>query len=1005
MYGDGMQVRDWLHVERPRRGHRLRAAPRRARRGLQRGRRHASCRTARSSGGCSPQPGETGASCARCRTGRATTAATRWTAPGWPRWAGGRAVTFDEGLPATVAWYRDQPGLGRERPERRLGRLLRAPVRRPPGPRAGRGRRGPCALATAVARLTDAGRRRRRSTGVSGARWSRPSRTRRSPARGADRAGTARRSTSTRSRRPRSAALLDRDRPEVVIHTAAWTDVDGCARSPTSPCAATGPPSGSSRRPAPRAAIDLVFISTNEVFDGTRTDGRATRPTTSGTPINPYGAAQGRGRAAGDRRVRARRGARAASASSGPRGCTARPATTSRPRSRPRRCGRSAAGEPLRVVADEIGVPTYTPDLAEAIVELLAEDAIAAAPARTAIHHLVNGGRASRADWAREVLRATRHRRRGRGRPGLHLAARLHPAGVGRPGAHAAPVGRADARLARGVRPRRAGPGPVASTGPDPAPARGDRPSPAAPPVPPAGRVERATPPLTIPRLRATARAATLEGIHPRPGVMRPAPAPAEPRSIAQASVVALVAVLLAGLGAVAPPPRPSRTPRPAPRSRSSWARPTGPHRELPLERGRGLRRGDQVHVQRRPGLQPQRHRVEGQGRGRRRLDHRVPGPRQRLAEPVHLRPQLHDQGRLRAQLRRQRRRQADRLREQVLRRALDPRPDARRPNAVVLLFHLCYASGNPESGRRAVAVQGQAARRQLRRRVPPAGARAVIANGHSHDPLLHPRAVHDPPDDRPVLAQRARLPRQRLEPTPSVRNPGYTFQMDPERTGYYYRSIAGKMSLRTQDVTGAAVRGHIGRSRRRWSSRATPAPPSTAPRSTAPSRTRAAGIDAGRHARHASAKVRVDATRDGRRPWSTAPRSTASTRPRARGLDDRHLAHPARQRGAARLGGRRRHRRLLAERRRLAGRAWTSPSGCPSPPRGPCGSSMATAESRTALRGLVGHRADHAGPRPPAASRTAPTAGSSGPPTAGATARSRPTAASASTPRAPTCP
>ena len=31
MYGDGMQVRDWLHVDRPRRGHRVRAPPRRVR--------------------------------------------------------------------------------------------------------------------------------------------------------------------------------------------------------------------------------------------------------------------------------------------------------------------------------------------------------------------------------------------------------------------------------------------------------------------------------------------------------------------------------------------------------------------------------------------------------------------------------------------------------------------------------------------------------------------------------------------------------------------------------------------------------------------------------------------------------------------------------------------------------------------------------------------------------------------------------------------------------------
>src|SRR5512134_3865286 len=27
-------------------------------------------------------------------------------------------------------------------------------------------------------------------------------------------------------------ALIERDRPEVVVHAAAWTDVDGCARDP-----------------------------------------------------------------------------------------------------------------------------------------------------------------------------------------------------------------------------------------------------------------------------------------------------------------------------------------------------------------------------------------------------------------------------------------------------------------------------------------------------------------------------------------------------------------------------------------------------------------------------------------------------------------------------------------------------------------------------------------------------------------------------------------------------
>jgi dTDP-4-dehydrorhamnose reductase len=66
-----------------------------------------------------------------------------------------------------------------------------------------------------------------------------------------------------------------------------------------------------------------------------------------------------------------------------------------------------AAGQPLKIVADEIGSPTWTPDLADAIVELIAEDALVAPGAPPTIHHLVNAGRASRAEWAREVLRAT----------------------------------------------------------------------------------------------------------------------------------------------------------------------------------------------------------------------------------------------------------------------------------------------------------------------------------------------------------------------------------------------------------------------------------------------------------------------------------------------------------------------------------------------------------------------------------------------------------------------
>jgi dTDP-4-dehydrorhamnose reductase len=65
-----------------------------------------------------------------------------------------------------------------------------------------------------------------------------------------------------------------------------------------------------------------------------------------------------------------------------------------------------AAGEPLRVVGDEIGSPSYAPDVAEAITELIAEDELCRLNEPPRIHHLVNAGHASRAEWARVVIEA-----------------------------------------------------------------------------------------------------------------------------------------------------------------------------------------------------------------------------------------------------------------------------------------------------------------------------------------------------------------------------------------------------------------------------------------------------------------------------------------------------------------------------------------------------------------------------------------------------------------------
>jgi dTDP-4-dehydrorhamnose reductase len=195
------------------------------------------------------------------------------------------------------------------------------------------------------------------------------------------------------------AGLVARDRPEVVIHAAAWTDVDGCARDPQLAMARNGEATGLLAHATSTAGVDLLLISTNEVFDGNRTDGRGYRPDDAPNPPNPYGASKlaGERLAAGPYADGPARLAIVRTAwLYGPPGNDF-PAKILAAAERA-----SAAGERLKVVADETGSPTYSVDLAEAIVELLGSGEIGGT------HHVVNAGQASRADWARELFRAAR---------------------------------------------------------------------------------------------------------------------------------------------------------------------------------------------------------------------------------------------------------------------------------------------------------------------------------------------------------------------------------------------------------------------------------------------------------------------------------------------------------------------------------------------------------------------------------------------------------------------
>jgi dTDP-4-dehydrorhamnose reductase len=173
--------------------------------------------------------------------------------------------------------------------------------------------------------------------------------------------------------------------PDVVIHAAAWTDVDGCAREPERAYHVNALGTQNVALACAEGDAALLYVSTNEVFDGTAHE--PYREWDALHPINPYG----KSKAAGEwfvrhllRRFYIVRTAwlYAAGGSNFPH----------------RIIELADELEALKVVDDEVGNPTYAPDLAHAIGELIETRAYG-------VYHLVNEGFCSRYAFAREILR------------------------------------------------------------------------------------------------------------------------------------------------------------------------------------------------------------------------------------------------------------------------------------------------------------------------------------------------------------------------------------------------------------------------------------------------------------------------------------------------------------------------------------------------------------------------------------------------------------------------
>lgn len=179
-------------------------------------------------------------------------------------------------------------------------------------------------------------------------------------------------------------------RPEVVVNSAAWTDVDGCARDPERAMRVNGEAAGLVAEVAASVGAVVIQVSTNEVFDGSAD--RPYRPDDDPSPINAYG----RSKLAGERAVVAATPGHLIVRTAwlfGPGGDNF--VTKILDAARRMR----DAGEPLRLVEDEIGNPTWTPDLAAVIAGLI--DA-----GRRGIVHAAGSPPVSRLGWARLALEA-----------------------------------------------------------------------------------------------------------------------------------------------------------------------------------------------------------------------------------------------------------------------------------------------------------------------------------------------------------------------------------------------------------------------------------------------------------------------------------------------------------------------------------------------------------------------------------------------------------------------
>jgi dTDP-4-dehydrorhamnose reductase len=180
---------------------------------------------------------------------------------------------------------------------------------------------------------------------------------------------------------------VDAGRIDVVINAAAMTDVDGCERDETAAYRNNALAARWLAIAAERHKAFLIHVSTDYVFSGEK--GSPYHEWDATGPIQTYGSSKLAGEA--EVRVHSSRHliARTSWLYGGPEKGFVRAILR-----------RAKQGEPLRVVVDQAGSPSFTGDVAVGLIDLMEAGVYGTV-------HLANAGGASRFDLAREIVRQT----------------------------------------------------------------------------------------------------------------------------------------------------------------------------------------------------------------------------------------------------------------------------------------------------------------------------------------------------------------------------------------------------------------------------------------------------------------------------------------------------------------------------------------------------------------------------------------------------------------------